>query len=195
MTDWGAHHVDIALWGIGWDRSGPVEITGTARYPDVKDGYNVPIDFDVRYAFEDGLVVEVADHGRNGVMFEGEAGRIFVNRENLAGKPVDQLESRPLPREDYRLYEFDNLDRPPRAGKLDAIVNHMGNFYDCILSRKTPISDIETQHRSATACHLANIAQKLGRKLRWNPDREEFVDDPEANHFLSRPQRKGFEIG
>lgn len=195
MTDWGAHHVDIALWGIGRDRSGPVEISGSARYPEIQDGYNVPIDFEVRYVFEDGLEVEVADHGRNGVMFEGEAGRIFVNRENLAGKPVDRLESHPLRREDYRLYDFDNLERPPRFGKLESIVNHMGNFYDCLLTRRTPISDVETQHRSVTACHLANIALKLGRKLRWDPEREEFVGDMEANRHLSRPQRDGFEIG
>jgi predicted dehydrogenase len=195
MTDWGAHHVDIALWGIGRDRSGPVEISGSARYPEIQDGYNVPIDFEVRYVFEDGLEVEVADHGRNGVMFEGEAGRVFVNRENLAGKPVDRLESHPLRREDYGLYEFDNLDRPPRAGKLEAIVSHMGNFYDCLLTRRAPISDVETQHRSATACHLANIALKLGRKLRWDSEREEFVGDSEANQHLSRPQRGGFEIG
>lgn len=194
MTDWGAHHVDIALWGIGRDKSGPVEISGNARYPDAADGYNVPIDFDVRYVFADGLVVEVTDHGRNGVLFEGEGGRIFVNRENLAGKPVDALETQPLLREDYKLYDADNLDRPPRAGKLDAIVNHMGNFYDCLVSRKTPISDVETQHRSVTACHLANIAQRLGRPLKWDPEREQFADDAEANRFLIRPQRVGFEI-
>ena len=94
----GSHHVDIALWGIGRDRSGPSEISGTARYPNIRDGYNVPIDFEARFAFDDGLVVKVSDHGRNGVMFEGEEGRIFVNRENLAGKPVDQLQSDPLPR-------------------------------------------------------------------------------------------------
>ena len=114
MTDWGAHHVDIALWGIGRDRSGPTEISGKARYPEIADGYNVPIDFEVRYVFEDGLAVEVADNGRNGVMFEGEDGRIFVNRGTVAGKPVDELESLPLPREDFKLYDFDNLERPPR---------------------------------------------------------------------------------
>jgi predicted dehydrogenase len=195
MTDWGAHHVDIALWGIGRDKSGPVEISGTARYPNVENGYNVPIDFEVRYVFEDGLVVELADHGRNGVMFEGEGGRIFVNREVLAGKPVDRLETDPLPREEFKLYDFDNLDRPPRAGKLDAIVNHMGNFYDCIISRQTPISDVETQHRSVTACHLGNIALKLGRPVKWNPAEERFVDDAEADKLMVRPQRDGFEIG
>lgn len=194
MTDWGAHHVDIALWGIGRERSGPTEISGVAKYPDVRNGYNVPIDFEVRYVFDDGLVVEVADHGRNGVMFEGEAGRIFVNRENLAGKPVDELASAPLPREDYRLYPHDNLERPPRQGKLEAIVNHMGNFYDCLLSRQTPISDVETQHRSVSACHLANIAMKLGRTVHWNPETEQFVNDREADQLLIRPQRAGFEV-
>ncbi len=195
MTDWGAHHVDIALWGIGRDLSGPVEISGKARYPEVTNGYNVPIDFEVRYVFDNGVIVEVADHGRNGIMFEGESGRIFVNRENLAGKPVDQLETLLLPREDYNLYLADNLDRPLRSGKLESIVNHMGNFYDCLLSRQTPISNVETQHRSVTACHLANIAQHLGRTLRWNPETEHFVDDPAADRLLSRPQRAGFEVG
>lgn len=194
MTDWGAHHLDIALWGIGRDRSGPTEIAGTARYPVVNDGYNVPIDFDVKYVFEDGLVIELSDHGRNGVMFEGESGRIFVNRENLAGKPVDRLKTNPLPRGDFTLYDFNNLDRPPRAGKLDAIVNHMGNFYDCLISRKTPISDVETQHRSVTACHLANISMRLGRTVKWNPETEQFVNDDEANRSMVRPQRAGFEI-
>ncbi len=195
MTDWGAHHVDIALWGIGRDRSGPVEISGTANYPSVPDGYNVPIDFEVRYRFADGLTVDVADHGRNGVMFEGEAGRIFVNRENLAGKPVDQLAADPLRREDYKLYGHDNLERPPRVGKLESIVNHMGNFYDCLLTRNTPISGVESQHRSVTACHLGNLALRLGRTVHWDPEREQFVNDAEADRLLTRPQRDGFEVG
>ena len=79
-------------------------------------------------------------------------------------------------------------------GKLDSIVNHMGNFFDCVKDRKTPISSVVTQHRSASVCHLANISMRLGRKLAWDPVKEEFLGDEEANRWLSRPRRKPHEI-
>ena len=77
----------------------------------------------------------IRDHGRNGILFEGEEGRLFVNRGKLDGKPVHQLKEKPLPREKFMLYQ-DNLSRPPQYGKLEAIVNHMGNFFDCVHSRQ-----------------------------------------------------------
>ncbi len=191
MTDWGAHHVDIAQWGIN---SNPVEIDGKAKMPDVADGYNVAIDFGVTYKYANGVEMTIADSGRNGVMFSGSEGRIFVNRGTVSGKPVEDLASSPLPREEFKIYAFDNLDRPARTGKLDAIVNHMGNFFDCIESRKRPISEVESQHRSVTTCHLGNISMRLGRPLKWDPDKEEFIGDSEANAWLRREQRAGFEI-
>ena len=136
----------------------------------------------------------VADHGRNGVMFEGDAGRIFVNRGTVSGKPVEDLKDRPLDRGDFQLYGHDNLDRPERAGKLDAIINHMGNFFDCVQTRETPISDVVSQHRSVSVCHLGNIAMRLGRKLQWDPQAEAFVNDDEANRWLTRDRRAGFEL-
>jgi predicted dehydrogenase len=190
MTDWGAHHLDIAQWAID---SFPVTIKGTAEYPQIKDGYNVPLHFAASYEFENGVTMSVADTGRNGIMLTGDAGRIFVNRGSIEGKPVEELEGNPLPRQDWECYEFDNLDRPERAGKLDAIINHMGNFFDCVHSRKAPISDIESQHRSVSTCHLGNIAMRLGRPLNWDPELERFPDDQEANRHLSRDQRPGFE--
>jgi predicted dehydrogenase len=194
MTDWGAHHVDIAQWGAGRQDTGPVEFDGTADFPDVADSYNVALSYRARMRYADGLELEILDRGRNGVMFEGQGGRIFTNRENVAGVAVDRLKDEPLVREDFELYDFDNLARPPRSGKLDSIVNHMGNFFDCVRSRKTPISDVASQHRSISVCHLANISMFLRRKLRWDPDAEQFVGDDQANARLSRPQRKGFEI-
>lgn len=191
MTDWGAHHIDIAQWAID---SYPVLIEGQARYPAVDNrSYNVPIDYLVKYRFANDVVMTVLDNGRNGITFTGTDGKIFVNRGTIAGKPFDELAQKPLTREQFQLYQ-DNLDRPERAGKLDAIVNHMGNFFDCVASRKTPISDIESQHRSVSTCHLGNIALKLGRPLSWNPNKEEFENDAEANALLSRPQRQGFEV-
>jgi predicted dehydrogenase len=191
LTDWGAHNVDIAQWGID---SFPVEITGKARYPSTPDGYNVPIDFEVAYRYANGVTMTVADHGRSGIMFTGSDGRIFVNRENLSGKPVEDLAAKPLPRDAFKVYDFDNRSRPERSGKLDAIVNHMGNFFDCIAARKQPISDVESQHRSVSTCHLGNIACRLGRTLKWDPAAERFVSDAEADGLLSRPQRAGFEV-
>jgi len=136
----------------------------------------------------------ISDTGRNGILFTGSTGRLFVNRESLSGKPIEELSQHPLPREKFTAYRADNHTRPPRAGKLEAIVNHMGNFFDCIQSRQTPISDIESQHRTANTCHLANISLRAGRALKWNPHTETIVDDPQANSWLSRPQRHGFEI-
>ena len=191
MTDWGAHHLDIAQWGID---SLPVEIEGTAKYPHTPNGYNVAIDYHARYRYANGVEMTVSDHGRNGVMFTGSEGRVFVNRGTVSGKPVEDLANEPLGREDFSVYNYDNLDRPERAGKLDAVINHMGNFFDCIQARKQPISDVESQHRSVSTCHLGNIAMRVGRVVKWDPQRELFVDDGEANALLAREQRSGFEI-
>ncbi len=191
MTDWGAHHIDIAQWGID---SLPVEIDGNCKLPSVKDGYNVAVDYGVRYKYANGVELTVSDTGRNGVMFTGSEGRIFVNRGTVDGKPVEDLKQNPLPRDAFVAYDFDNLDRPQRAGKLDAIINHMGNFFDCIESRKRPISDVISQHRSVSTCHLGNISMRLGRSLQWNPAEESFVGDKQADGWLSREQRAGFEI-
>ena len=191
MTDWGAHHVDIAQWGIG---SLPVEFSGKGRFPDITDGYNVPIDFSASVRFQNGVRMTISDEGRNGILFEGTEGRLFVNRGAITGKPVEDLAGRPFAREQFRLYDFDNLTRPERSGKLDAIVNHMGNFFDCVTARRQPLSDIESQHRSISTCHLANIAIKLGRTLQWDPETEQFPNDPDANQLLQRPQRPGFEV-
>ncbi len=200
MTDTGAHHLDIAQWGAGLQHSGPVEIEGTARFPTVENSFNVAVDYHAKYRYANGVELEVldsprGDYNRDGIMFEGDDGRIFVNRGTLAGKPVEDLASRPLRREDFRVYSDDNLDRVERMGKIDAIKNHMGNFFDCTISRKTPISDVISQHRSVNLCHLGNIAMKVGTKLTWNPETEKFVDAPTATKLLKRDQRKGFEIG
>ena len=199
MTDTGAHHLDIAQWGIGMQHSGPIEIEGTARYPQEKNSYNVAIDYHALYRYANGVELEVLDaprgeYNRNGVMFEGEDGRLFVNRGGIYGNAIDELSAKPFTRGDYRLYANDNASRPELSGKIDAIKNHMGNFYDCTKSRKSPISDVMSQHRSATLCHLGNIAQRIGRKLTWDPSAERFADAPDAAKLLKREYRKGYEI-
>ena len=189
MTDWGAHHLDIAQWAID---SLPVEVSGTAQYPNVSDGFNVATDFHAAYRYENGVTLKVSDTGRNGIMFTGDEGRIFVNRGVIQGKPVEELANRPLNRESHSVYSHDNFDRPERAGKLDAIINHMGNFFDCIGSRDLPISDVESQHRSVSTCHLGNIAMRIGKPLKWDPHAQRFSNSDSANAMLSREQRAEF---
>ncbi len=191
VTDWGAHDIDIAQWAID---EYPVEIAATGHLPNIVNGYNVSTDFHAVVRYPGGVELEVGEVGRSGVLFEGEAGRIFVNRGTLDGVPVDNLKQNSFPRERFQLYDFDNRERPERVGKLDAIVNHMGNFFDCIRARKTPISDYESQHRSATTCHLINLAIRLKRPLKWDAEKEQFPGDAEANAWLGREQRKGFEV-
>ena len=113
------------------------------------------------------------------MLFEGDKSRVYVNRGRITGKPVEELAENPLPEDRVKLY---------------ASNNHMGNFIDCVRSRQTPISDVVSQHRSVSACHLANISLRLGRKLNWDVAKEEFVGDSEANAMLSRPQRAPYTI-
>jgi myo-inositol 2-dehydrogenase/D-chiro-inositol 1-dehydrogenase len=190
MTDWGAHHLDVAQWAIG---ENPVYIDGKASFPSIKNGYNVATDFQAKITYPSGIELHVLDEGRRGILFEGDKGRFLVNRSVLDGAPVKALADDPLPRASYQLYPHDDLSLPERAGKLDSIVNHMENFFDCIRTRNNPISDIESQHRSVTTCHLANVSQRLGRPLKWDAEKEDFAGDEEANSWLSREQRKGYE--
>lgn len=195
LTDWGAHHVDIGQWGIGMDQTGPntievekgvfpVEFQG--GYPTKDDVYNTATQFVVKATFPNGVPLEIRDDTENGVTFQGERGRIFVTRDriDLDGGAVAALHSDPVPQ--AFLVEL-------RKGKrLDG---HMGNFIECCRDRAVPVSDVWSHHRALTTCHLANIAMRLGnRKLTWDPEKQEIVGDSEANGWLSRPQRKGYEI-
>ena len=207
MTDWGAHDIDIAQWAIGAQLTGPVEIDGWAsELPRDPLSYNVAPKFRSEMRYANGVRLLIKTEGRNGLLLAGDKERMFVNRGTLSGKPVEELAAsfgvspKELPfhpgvREKlYGIYPDRTDSRTLKAGKLDAIVNHMGNFFDCIRSRRTPISDVVSQHRSVSTCHLANIAIRLGRKLRWDPDQEQFVGDAEANRWLSREQRKPYQV-
>jgi predicted dehydrogenase len=182
MTDWGAHHVDIATWGIGADHTGPVSVEGTAVHPNIPNGYNVATEFFVTCKYADGAEIIIRHDTENGITFEGEKGTFFVSRGDLSGDPVAALKDHPLPEGAVeKLY----------GGKP---TTHMANLFQSVKSRKQPISDVFTHHRSITTCHLANIAIRLGRKLNWDPQTEQMVGDSEAQSWQSRPQRKGYEI-
>ena len=195
LTDWGAHHVDIGQWAIGMDETGPTSIEVVkgelpvefkGGLPTVDDKFNTPTAFMVRAKYANGVELEIRDDTENGVTFEGTNGRIFVTRDriDLSGGSVEGLYKNPVP---------DSLLAELRKGKKPS--GHMDNFFDCLRDRSTPASDVWTHHRSLTTCHLANIAIRLGgRKLTWDPVKEQIVGDAEANSWLSRPQRAGYEV-
>ena len=132
------------------------------------------------------MTLVIRDDTENGVTFDGAGGRIFVTRDriDLSGGSVDALHNKHLP--ESLLIEL-------RKGKK--VEGHMANFFECARDRATPVSDVWSHHRALTTCHLANIAIRLGgRKLAWDPAKEEIVGDAEANGWLTRPQRSGFEV-
>jgi len=193
MTDWGAHHVDIATWAIGMDNSGPISVEGTAEHPvPFKDGhptqddqYNAAHKFDITVMYPNGVEMHVVSNSTdgNGILFEGTEGRFFVSRGSLKGKPVEDLATNPLPDDAITI-----LYKGKKPG------NHMQNFMECVKDRTQPISDVWTHHRAMTTCHLSNIAIRLGRKLNWDAEKQEIVGDPQANLWQAREQRKGYEI-
>lgn len=187
-TDWGAHHNDIALWGTGFERSGPVSIEGQSLAPMIPGGFTAASEYAVAYTYANGVTqLTRSTHGndwkgsvldkavqQHGVRFEGTGGWIFVTRGKIEASHGDLLTT-PLPSSAKRLYASDN---------------HMKNLFDCVRSRQQPICDVEIGHRSVTVCHLGVIAMRLGRALKWNPATEQFVGDTAANGWLAREQRK-----
>jgi predicted dehydrogenase len=161
MTDWGAHHFDIAQWGMGMDESGPVEIIP----PDRKD-HKV-----LTYKYAGG--VTMTRDKANGVLFTGTKGKVETNRGHLRTWP-EELKDQQLGPDEIHLYESRN---------------HYVDWLDAVRKRSRPICDIETGCRSVSVCHLGNIAYKLGRPLRWDPEHETLVGDSGANRLLSRAMR------
>ncbi len=171
MTDWGAHHFDIAQWGMGADDTGPLEIVPPKRVPDVRETPDPEKGETLTYKYASG--VTMFHGGANGVLFTGTDGKVEVNRGYLKTWP-DELASVPIGPNETRLYASDS---------------HQQNWLDCIRSRRRPIADVEIGCRSVSVCHLGNIAYWTGRPLRWNARREELVGDDGAARLLDRVKR------
>jgi predicted dehydrogenase len=191
MTDWGAHHNDIALWAVGLP--GPVAVEGKPFADLIPGGYTAYSDYEVKFNFANDAVMVVKttkddsifggvikqDGQRNGIRFEGEKGWIWVNRGELEASDEALLKT-PLPENAERLYVSSD---------------HMGNLFDCARSRKNPICDVEVGHRSACISHLGAIALRTGLKLKWDPEAELFVGEnaKEGNAYVAREMRKPYD--
>ncbi len=191
VTDWGAHHNDIARWAIG--QEGPVAVEARPLTQPVPGGYTTPTEFEATLTWANGVTQIVKttpddspygavikpDGQRNGIRFEGTDGWLWVNRNDLEASN-ETIISTPLP---------DNALRLPVSD------DHMGNFFNCTRTRQQPICNVEVGHRSATVGHLIVIAERTGRKLHWNPETEVFVGDgaAEGNTHLAREMRKPYD--
>ena len=164
MTDWGAHHFDIAQWGLGMDESGPIEVIPP-------DGRDYPM---LTYKYANGTLLMRDDTRRDkAVVFSGTKGVVDVSRNHIRTKP-GSLARQQIGANEIHLYKSEN---------------HYANWLNCIRTRSKPVCDVEIGCRSATVCHIGNIAHRLGRAVKWDPAKEQFVNDPEADRFLLRGMR------
>ncbi|MEZ0483787.1 Gfo/Idh/MocA family protein [Fibrella aquatica] len=194
ITGWGAHHIDCAHWAMDTELTGPVEIWGKADFP--KSGlWNVHGIFQTEALYKNGVKMVVSNEIPNGIKFEGTKGWIFVSRGDAsvtASDPIaKQNAAKALDASDPKII---TSEIGPNEINLPVSKEHHGNWLESIVSRKEPIAPVEIGHRSCSACLLHHAAMKLNRKLYWNPEKEQFVNDPEANKLLSRPQRKEYAI-
>ena len=189
MTDWGAHHMDVAHWALDVEKSGPLTVDGSeTKVPTIKDGYNTPKVPIVHYTYPNDVKLDVVAGGE-GVLFEGEKGRMFVNRGRITGAIIEEQDNDPDAKDKWQS-EVKALFK----GNLAKLGDHMGNFFEAFKHALPTISDVESQHRTASACHVGNISIRLSRPLKWDAVKEEFVGDREANAMLKREQRAPYQF-
>jgi predicted dehydrogenase len=185
MTGWGAHGFDQVQWALGMDESGPIEVWTEGgkfdppTYTQVESkerGNKICSEPKVFFRYPGDIVMELGKGPAGGALFLGEKGEVRIDRAMFESDPDDLI--------------IEALRNRPQGVNE----NHVQNWMDCIKSRARPVADIEIGHRSATVCHLGNIARKLGRRLQWDPVKEVFPGDAEANTYLDRARRKPWEL-
>lgn len=234
MTDWGAHHIDIAQWALGLDHTGPNKVSGggklTPIVPDdfnwaqfldgelaLPNGFNAATEFHINLDFAQGNRIDVNHHYQqgntsfgNGILFEGDKGRMFVNRGKLQGSIVKEMFGMDLVtrgKGENKTNNHDeakaNLDQATKdefqaafkeLHKGKTSTSHMQNFFDCVADGGEPISDVDSHVNTMNSCHLCNVNLMLGRDLEWDSEAENFGSDEQANALLTRKSREGFQI-
>jgi predicted dehydrogenase len=183
QTNFGAHHLDIAQWGLGMDDSGPVSVEGTAVFN--PDGwYETPDTTEIKYTYGNGVVMTCRQkldtkNTDQGTEFIGEKGSLFVYRGGIKTNPPELLKGVEL----------------PKIVSSQANISHVNDFFECVKTRKTPSADINIGHRSATVCHLGNIAIRTNKKINWDPKSETIVGDAEASRWLTKEYREPWRLG
>jgi predicted dehydrogenase len=189
ITGWGAHHIDSAHWAMDREFTGPIEVWGTAEFPK-KGLWDVHGPFRTEGVYADGVHMIISGDFPNGIKFIGTDGWIFVSRGNetvTASDPVAKLsDPQALAASDPKIIK--SVIGPDEIHLYESQEHH-GNWLDCVRSRQQPIAPVEVAHRACSTCLIHHMAMKLKRKLYWDPVKERFRNDDEANAMLSRPQR------
>jgi predicted dehydrogenase len=193
ITGWGAHHVDTAHWGMDTERTGPVEISGTAEFP-TSGLWDVHGKFKTEAIYANGMTMAISGDYPNGIKFYGSEGWIFVTRDETvtASDPVSGAKADPLVASNPKIL---TSVIGPNEIHLYESAEHHGNWLDCIRSRRETIAPVEIAHRACSTCLLHHIAMKTKRRLHWDPAKERFINDDAANAMLSRPQRAPYQLG
>jgi myo-inositol 2-dehydrogenase/D-chiro-inositol 1-dehydrogenase len=202
VTDWGVHHTDIALWALGGEKTGIVQAEGKGVFPGLPAGidvvaflngkiklppeFNVAREFDCDLKLPNGNTINLIS-AKNELIIQGDKGKIRVNRGSLTGKPVEEINSDPAER---RWLD----EQVAKLYRGMPIRGHMANFFHCVKTRALPISDVWTHTNSVDACHMANIAMLLKRKVTFDPQAFRFASDDQANRLIRREQRSPWEI-
>jgi predicted dehydrogenase len=193
ITGWGAHHVDTAHWGMNTEYTGPVEIWGTAEFP-THGLWDVHGKFLTHAVYANGVTMDISGDFPNGIKFYGSEGWIFVTRDEMVtptdpgGKPGGKPAIAPQPLTASNPKILDSVIGPDEVHLYQSDDQH-GNWLDCIKSRKAPTAPAEIGHRACSTCLIHHIAMKTKRRLYWDPIKEHFKNDDDANCMLSRPQR------
>ena len=204
VTDWGVHHTDIALWALGAENTGPIEVEGKGHFPLGRElmletllgkkpftalpaSYNTAATYDCTMTLPGGNSIRLTN-GEYDLYIEGERGHLAVRRSGLHGKFVEALKKDPV----QKAWLDEEVRKLYRGKPIRGEMAHMANFLDCVRDRSLPISDVFTHVNTVNACHMANIAMLLGHKVRWDLARQQFIDDSDANALMSRPQRQPY---
>jgi predicted dehydrogenase len=193
ITGWGAHHVDTAHWGMNTEYTGPVEVWGTAEFP-THGLWDVHGKFLTHAVYANGVTMDISGDFPNGIKFYGSEGWIFVTRDEMVtptdpgGKSGGKAAVAPQPLVASNPKILDSVIGPDEVHLYESADQH-GNWLDCIQSRKAPTAPAEIGHRACSTCLIHHIAMKTKRKLFWDPVKEHFKNDDDANCMLSRPQR------
>lgn len=187
---WGVHDVDIAQWALRAENTGPVEVEGTGVFP-TDNLYDTATSWEVEHKYANGVKLIHMDmptamkRAREqfslnwmGMLFQGTEGWIYVSRAGIHANPASMLRRSP----------------GPHGVHFPRSLDHRKNFLESVRTGKDPIAPIEAAVRSDTVCHQADIAMRLGRRLRWDPVAEEFTNDPAANRMLSRAMRSPWHL-
>lgn len=190
ITGWGQHHFDSAAWGMDTELTGPRYIEAVAEFP--RSGlWNVHGDFMVKAEYDNGITMFTSGGYPNGIRYEGTEGWIWVSRGNYVASSSDPVaqgnNAKALDASDLKILQSVIGEGEIR---LTRSTEHHGNWLDAIQGKGELLSPVEIGHRACSVCLVSHIAMKLGRKLEWDPVKEKFVKDKEANKFLSRPQRR-----